>query len=132
MPWVSAVIMLACLEFLVFGFLVGRARGKYGVKAPAVSGHEMFERYFRVHYNTLEQLVVFVPAVWFSGQYVSETLAAVVGAVFVLGRLVYAASYISDPKRRSLGFALSLLPIVALVVGSLYGIGRQLLQSVAG
>jgi len=64
MEFVAFVIALALLEFAVFGMLVGWARGKYGVAAPAVSGHPVFERYFRVHQNTLEQLVAFVPAMW--------------------------------------------------------------------
>ena len=66
----AIVITLALVQFVAFGMLVGRARGLYGIKAPATTGHEMFERYFRVHYNTMELLIVFVPAGWLFGLYV--------------------------------------------------------------
>ena len=61
MEWVSLISLLALLQFSIFGILVGRARGKYGITAPATTGNEVFERTFRVHYNTLEKLVVFIP-----------------------------------------------------------------------
>ena len=76
MEFVAFVIALALLEYAIFGMLVGWARGKYGVVAPATSGHPVFERYFRVHMNTLEQLVAFVPAMWLFGTYVNPTWAA--------------------------------------------------------
>ena len=62
MAIVHAVIALALIEFIVFSMLVGRARAKYKIEAPAITGHPVFERYYRVHYNTLEQLVCFIPA----------------------------------------------------------------------
>jgi len=48
MPYVDIVTALAVLQVPVFGFRVGKARGRYGVKAPAITGNETFERYFRV------------------------------------------------------------------------------------
>ncbi len=52
MAYVDIVTVLAVLQFLVFGFQVGGARGKYGVKAPATTGNEIFERVFRIQQNT--------------------------------------------------------------------------------
>ena len=101
---VAVVILLALVEYVAFGGLVGRARGKYGVNAPAVSGHEVFERYFRVHQNTLELLVVFVPAMWLFGTYVNPTWAALLGLVFVVGRVLYLLGYVKDPAKREIGF----------------------------
>lgn len=124
---VATVIVVALLEYVVFGALVGRARGLYGVKAPAVSGHEIFERYFRVHQNTLELLVSFVPAMWLFGLYVSPAWAAWLGLLYVAGRVVYLLGYVRDPAKREIGFALSVLPIVVLLVGALWGAGRALL-----
>lgn len=126
MPMVNAVIAIALLEYLLFGMLVGRARGKYGVNAPAITGHEMFERYYRVQVNTLELLVAFVPASWMFGQFVSERWAAILGVVFIVGRAVYLQGYVKDPKKRELGFGLSFLPLVALVIGGLYGALRAM------
>lgn len=127
MHLVEIVILLALLEFVAFGMLVARARGTYGVKAPAIGGHEVFERYFRVHYNTMELLVVFVPAIWLFGLYVSPYWGAGLGAVYLAGRVVYLRSYVADPAQRSMGFGMSMLPTLALLVGALLGVGRALL-----
>lgn len=127
MNWVALVMLLAALQSLVFGGMVGYARGKYQVKAPAISGNEMFERYFRVHYNTNELLIVLLPALWLFGSYVSSTWGAVIGAVYVLGRCLYAAGYIKDPAKRGSGFNLSLLSVAALLFGALFGVVRALL-----
>jgi uncharacterized MAPEG superfamily protein len=124
---VAVVILLALLQYVVFGMLVGRARGRYGVKAPAVTGHEIFERYFRVHYNTLELLVAFVPAIWLFGTYVSPAWAAGLGLVYLVGRVLYLRGYVADPAKREIGFGLSVLPIIVLLVGGLWGAARQLL-----
>jgi len=123
---VTVVIVFALLEYVVFGMLVGRARGLYGVKAPAVSGHEIFDRYFRVHQNTLELLVVFVPAMWLFGLYVDPAWAALLGLVYVVARILYLRGYVRDPAKREIGFALSVLPILVLLVGALWGAGTAL------
>jgi len=126
MEGVAVVILLALLQFAVFGMLVGRARGRYGVKAPATTGHEVFERYFRVQQNTLEQLVVFVPAAWLFATYVSPTGATILGAVYLVGRTLYLRGYVADPARREIGFALSALPVVVLLLGAAWGVVRRL------
>jgi len=127
MSWVAAVILLALIEYMVFGMLVGRARARYGIAAPAVTGHEMFERYFRVHQNTLEQLIVFVPAMWAFGVYLSAGWAAGIGMVFVIGRIFYAVGYVREPTRRELGAGLSFLPTIVLIIGAVIGVVRDLL-----
>jgi len=127
MELVAIIIALALLEYVAFGMLVGKARVTYGVKAPATSGHEIFDRYFRVHQNTLEMMVVFVPATWLFGQYVSANWAAALGAVFIAARIVYLRSYIADPAKRGAGFGLSFLPIAVMLIGILVAAGMKLL-----
>lgn len=127
MELVAFVISLALVEFVAFGILVGRARGLYGVKAPAISGHEVFDRYFRVHYNTMELLIVFVPSIWLFGQYVSPQWAAGLGAIYLVGRIVYFRGYVADPAKREIGFSMSMLPTLALLLGALIGAGRNLI-----
>ncbi len=121
MDFTAVVAALALLEYLAIGILTGQARGKYGVKAPAVSGHPIFERWFRVQQNTLEQLVVFLPALFLFASYVSPTWAGWLGLVFIVGRALYARSYVADPDSRTLGFALTFVPNVVLVIGALLG-----------
>jgi uncharacterized membrane protein YecN with MAPEG domain len=119
MPFVAIVTVLALLQFFWLSLQVGRARGRYGVAAPATSGNEVFERHFRVHMNTLEQLVMFLPALWIFAAYISPLWAAALGVVFILGRAIYAMSYVRDPKTRSLGFGLTFLPTFAMLIGIL-------------
>lgn len=121
MALVAAVIAAALAEYLVIVMLVGRARVKCGVEAPATTGHPVFERYFRVQQNTIEQLVVFVPAMWLFGSYVSPLWAAILGVVFIVGRAVYLQGYVADPKKRGAGFGLSFLPTAILLLGGLGG-----------
>jgi glutathione S-transferase len=121
MAYVDIVTVLAILQFIVFGFQVAGARGKYGVKAPATTGNEIFERLFRIQQNTLELLVGFIPGIYLFSRYFNPLWAAALGVVYLAGRQIYAASYAKDPSKRSLGFGLSFLPMVALLIGGLIG-----------
>ncbi|MDB6089273.1 MAG: hypothetical protein JWN85_2057 [Gammaproteobacteria bacterium] len=121
MPLVHLVIGLALVQFLYFLLAVGKARETYKVPAPATTGNEVFERYFRVQMNTLELLVIFVPSILLFGQYIGAYIAAALGAVYIIGRFIYFSSYIKEPKSRSLGYGLSALPVVVLLVGALIG-----------
>ena len=127
MAYVDIVTALAVLQFLVFGFRVGTARGRYGVKAPATTGNETFERYFRVQQNTLEQLIVFLPGLYLFSHYFKPQVAAVLGAMYLIGREVYAVTYVKEPSKRGLGYGLTFLPTVILVLGGLFGAVRQLI-----
>jgi glutathione S-transferase len=131
MPYVAIVTVIAMLQFFWFGWQVGVARGKYNIAAPAVSGNEMFERVFPVHMNTQEQLVVFLPSLWIFASFISPLWAAGLGAVFIIGRAVYARSYVKDPKGRSAGFAMTALPMLALMVGILIWAVWALIKSPA-
>jgi glutathione S-transferase len=131
MPYVAIVTVVALLQFFWFGWQVGVARGKYNIAAPAVSGNEMFERVFRVHMNTLEQLVVFLPSLWIFASFISPLWAAVLGAIYIVGRALYARTYVKDPKSRSPGFAMSALPMLALLLGILIWAVWALIKSPA-
>jgi glutathione S-transferase len=120
-PLVDLVIALALLEYFTFGMLVGRARGKFNVPAPATTGHPQFERTFRVQQNTLEQLIIFVPTIWIFGALVSPAIAAALGLVFVVGRAIYFRGYVAAAEKRSLGFAIGALAQIALLLGALGG-----------
>jgi hypothetical protein len=122
MAWIDLVVALALVQFFFFGALVGNARTKFGVKAPAITGHEMFERLYRVQMNTLELLVVFVPTLYMAARYWSPAMVAGVGAMFIVGRFIYWRAYVKDPASRSLGFGLSAFPMLALLLAALFGV----------
>ncbi len=124
MAYVNIVTALALLQFIVFGFKVGSARGRYGVKAPAITGNEIFERYFRVQQNTLEALIALVPGIYLFSHYFSPLVAAALGVVYLIGRELYAYTYVKDPAKREVGYGMTFLPMVILVVGGLIGAVR--------
>lgn len=126
MLWTALVMLIAVLEYLVFGLLVGAARARYKIVAPATTGHPAFERTFRVHYNTLELLVVFLPSIWLFGMYLNPRWGAIIGAVFVVGRFIYAVGYLRAPERREIGAMLSFISCAVLLAGALVGVIRAL------
>ena len=126
MAYVDIVTALALLQFMVFGFKVAKARGRYGVAAPAIAGNETFERYFRVQQNTLEQLIVFLPALYLFSRYYSPLVAAALGVIYLIGREMYAMAYVKNPKKREAGFLLTVVPMAVLILGGLFGAIRQL------
>ena len=125
MNYVDLVAIAALFQYQFFGFLVGRARGKYGVPAPATSGHDMFERAYRVQMNTLELLVIFLPALYLANKYWTPTNTALAGAVYLIGRFIFWRAYMTNPASRGLGFMLSLLPCAFMLVGALVGVLRS-------
>ncbi len=114
-----AIVTLLALLLFVYSFLaVGMARKTYGVAAPATTGHAAFEVVYRVQMNTLEQLVLFLPALWLFSDYVSPLWAGLLGFVWLAGRVLYAVSYNKDPKSRGLGFIISFLAAMLLIFGT--------------
>ena len=121
MAYVDIVTALALLQFLSFALQVGRARERHGIKAPATTGNDQFERHFRVQQNTLESMVMFLPSLYLFSRYFNPLWAAGLGVVYLIGRQVYSASYVKDPKSRSAGFGLSMLPTLILILAGLVG-----------
>lgn len=113
------VTFLALGQYVLFGVQVGSMRGKHGIKAPAQTGHPEFERMNRVHLNTMEQLVLFLPALWMQAYYANPLFGAVVGMVYVVGRFIYRAEYLKDPDSRGLGFTMSFVPSAVLLIWAL-------------
>lgn len=118
---VVIVTLAALLLYLGLGIGVARARVKYGVVAPALTGHPEFERAYRVQMNTLEWLPIFLPSLWLFAGYFGGPIAAALGVVWILARLYYAWSYMKDPKTRGPGFGLQALATLILLFGALGG-----------
>jgi glutathione S-transferase len=127
MEYVYLVIVLALIEYIVLSGLVGRARAKYGIKAPACTGSPEFERTFRVQQNTLEGLVVFLPGLWIFGTFGNPSIAAGIGVIGIVGRAIYARAYIAAAEKRGPGAMICGFVNIALVIGSLFGVIRAIL-----
>jgi uncharacterized membrane protein YecN with MAPEG domain len=122
----ALVTALALLLFMVLTFLVGRARGKYKVPAPAVTGPIEFERVYRTQVNTLEQLAIFLPSLWLFSVYLNEPkIAAALGFFWIAGRILYARAYYAG-RNRFVGFLTGLLSASILLIGGITGIAMRL------
>jgi glutathione S-transferase len=127
MPHYTAFVSLLAVLFYFFtGLAVARARVKYGVKAPAISGHPDFERTFRVQANTLEWMPIFLPTLWLFAFYVSDIGAAALGVVWILGRILYFVGYTQAAEKRSRGFAIQALAATVLLLGALIGVAARI------
>lgn len=125
LPALTTLVVL--LLYFVIVVNVGRARMKYKIAAPAVTGHPEFERAYRVQANTMEQLIAFLPALWLFALYVSPSWASVLGTVWVAGRALYAVGYYRAAEKRGAGFGVGMLAFVALWLGAAWGVVRTLL-----
>jgi len=125
----ALVTLLAILVYLYSSILVSRARGKFGVKLPAISGNPDFERVFRAQMNTLEWLPVFLPSLWLFAIYLSDSIAAAIGLVWVIGRILYVLGYAQAVAKRSLGFAIQASAAIVLWVGAFGAIVWRLVQA---
>ena len=122
MKYTALIILIALMQYLVFSGLVGARREKYDVRAPKTVGNETWERLFRIQQNTMEQLIVFVPAMIAFNIYVSARWVLLPGVLFILGRQLYYHEYTTNPASRTPGMALSLLSNAVLLAGALIGL----------
>lgn len=124
---VGLVTILSLLLFFALTVNVGRARAKYKVPVPQITGDENFERVFRVQQNTMEQLIMFLPSLWLFSLFVNSIAANALGGIWIIGRILYAWGYYAAPKKRALGFAINALTAIILLLGSLGGISKSIL-----
>ena len=121
MELIAVITGVILVQYYVLMMMVGAARAKTGIEPPKMDGDPLLERAVRIQANTLEQIVVVIPALWIFATYLSSDVAAGLGLVFVVGRVLYAQAYRADPKKRTMGFMLGFLATMVLLGGSLYG-----------
>src|SRR5262249_59298236 len=127
----SLPAIVTCLALVLYAVITARvalARARYKIKAPAVAGHPIFERTFRIQQNTSEQLVIMLPGLWMFSYLVSPAWARLLGLVCLAGRLIYASGYMRDPEKRGLGFVIGFLANAAMVLGSLIAAILQVMR----
>lgn len=117
--WVAIVTLVALLVYIWMGVRVGGARKKSGIHAPAMTGDPELERHIRVQANTLEWLPIFLPALWLFAIYWNDMVAAILGVVWIVGRVIYALGYAASPDKRELGFVIQALAAAVLLFGAL-------------
>ena len=117
--WTAIVTIVALLTYFWMGLQVATARGKSGIDAPAMTGHPLLERANRVHINTLEWLPMFLAGLWLFAIYWDQRVAVGLGAVWIVGRILYSAGYMADPGKRSTGFMIQALAVAVLLFGAL-------------
>ena len=125
----ALVTCLALLAYFLTSFQVGKAREIYGIKAPAVSGNPDFERIYRVQMNTLEWMPIFLPALWLFAIYVSDAIAAALGVVWIIGRILYMIGYAKAANKRGPGFGIQALAAFALWLGATVSILWRLIHA---
>ncbi|MDF3981913.1 MAPEG family protein [Luteibacter sp. PPL201] len=125
----AVVTLLTLLLMFYTVFMVGRARERYGIKAPSISGDPAFERAWRVQMNTLENAVMFIPALWLAAQYVDPLWAGIAGLVWLAGRIWYAVAYLRDATRRGPGYLVSMVAWAALMLMAAGGMGMAIMEN---
>ena len=129
--YVAVVTILAILTYFWMGLQVGAARQKSGIAAPAMTGDPVLERTIRAHYNTLEWLPIFLPALWLFAIYWDSRIAAALGLLWIVGRIVYQRGYVADAGKRSTGFLIQLVATALLLFGALGKIAYGLITGAA-
>jgi uncharacterized membrane protein YecN with MAPEG domain len=128
----SFITMASLLVYYVLTLNVGRARAKYQIQPPQTTGNPNFERVLRVQQNTIEQMLLFLPALWVFSIYVSAIWGAALGGIWIIGRIVYAIGYYQAAEKRGLGFGITSLSTLALLVGALVGVSLSIGNSFSG
>jgi glutathione S-transferase len=120
-PHTALAIVIALFVYFGLGIVVGQARAKWNVPAPMPTGHPEFDKRNRVHINTLEQLALFLPAIFLAAPVLGDMLTGALGLVWSIGRIVYARGYYADPGKRGPGFGLTFLPTLIMMIAAAYG-----------
>lgn len=122
--YVAIVTLAALLVYFWMSLGVARARGKSGISAPCMVGDPLLERAIRVQGNTLEWLPIYLPSLWlchlfWANEDLTGVIVAAIGAIWIVGRIMYALGYASDPSKRSTGFLVQFLSAGILLLGAL-------------
>jgi len=116
---VAIVTLLTALVYFWMAVQVARTRQRVGILAPAMTGDPVLERTIRAHANALEWMPIFLPSLWLFAIYWSSTVAAILGLVWIAGRIIYFLGYVAAPPKRRPGFFIQSVAAFALLLGAL-------------
>lgn len=125
MIWIGWITLAALVFYIATAVMVSRTRTRVGIFPPQMTGHPELERALRVQGNTLEHLVPFIVALWLCAWAWAPLPAAILGLIWVFGRIVYAAGYYREAKRRAPGFLIAMVALILLMIGAAYGLLRM-------
>jgi glutathione S-transferase len=128
LPLTTLITVIAICLYFYMGLRVGLSRTKFNVPAPATTGDPTFERMNRVHMNTLEGMPIFLPVLWLFASYHSDAIAAALGLVWIIGRIIYMVAYTADAGKRGAGFGIQMLAVLVLMIGTIIGAVQALLS----
>jgi glutathione S-transferase len=115
--------ILAVLITFGLGGYVGHLRHSLKIEAPATTGHPLFERAFRAHANTVENLVLVVPLLWVASVFYGGQVPFWFGLIWVVSRIIYSIGYAqTDTRWRGVGGGLGLICLAGLLVLSVLGL----------
>ena len=124
-PLTTLATVLALIVLTALSAIVSRARGRYAVPAPATTGHPEFERRYRVHANTVEQIVMLIPLLWLTAAWIGDPWAGLAGLVWCLGRVLYARGYFKEAGRREIGYYVTVVPVLAMMVAVVVAVAAR-------
>ena len=117
-PFTSLMTLFAVLLMFATSVNVGKARVKYKIAAPAITGHEIFDRAYRVQMNTLEAAAMLLPTLWVYALFIDDISAFIIGMIWLVGRIWYAIAYQINPAKRGPGFGIGFLAFAALFLAA--------------
>lgn len=117
--WVALVSLITLLVYFWISFQTALARRKTGIQAPAMTGDPLLERAVRAHYNTLEWMPIFLVSLWLFAIYWNELVAAALGVVWIVGRILYTTGYMVAAEKRETGFLVQAVAVAVLLFGAM-------------
>jgi glutathione S-transferase len=117
--YVALVTLLTAAVYFWMATQVARTRQRVGILPPAMTGDPVLERTIRAHLNTLEWLPIFLPSLWLFAIYWNSHVAAGLGLIWIVGRIVYFVGYVSEARKRFPGFFIQSLAVGLLLIGAI-------------
>jgi len=122
-PYTAFATLLDMVLYFFLSFTVSQGRRIYKIRSPLAEteGPEKFQRFYRMQMSLLEQLVFHLPTLWVAAYAMDDVFAALIGLIWLFGRLLYAVRYYQKPNRRIKGYIISMIANIILLIGAMAG-----------